>query len=380
MKRHSLPLFLIFLSAGVSAKDIELKVRPVKGAVSLDPFDAAWSKVEGVEIQLMPQALAPPGGGGAVGKVLVKALQSRHDLYFRLEWEDKAVDDYPAKAEGFSDAVALQFPAQPEAIPSPLMGDKDGAVVIWRWSASAQKDHDAGYRSAAAGHPRTYAEIYPYADDATFRAGEKAGNIVSQRRRASPVENLAARGFGTLTPTDDQPVEGKGVWKKGRWHAVMRRAMAGTPAFLPGSRLVFAAAVWDGGAGERNGMKSVCLWRTLALPGAPPRPPEDSLARGHRVFRYYGCAACHGQDALGGVRNPNAQTDPIPALNRVKEGFTKDELLAVILRGREPVRADPAGPPARLRMNAWETVMGPDEADALAEYLFSLMPKEKGEW
>jgi mono/diheme cytochrome c family protein len=379
MKRFGWLIGLLLLAASAGAEDLELGVVAMDRAVSLDPFDGAWAGAKGIELALMAQTIAPPGGGGAVKKVRVKALQSRQDVFFRLDWADGRADAYPSKAESFSDAVALQFPAEPQTIPSPFMGDKEGAVVIWRWSASAQKDFDKGYQPMTAGFPRAYAEIYPYDENPTFRSGEKAGNILSQRRRASPVESLYARGFGTLTSAEDQTVQGRGVWRNGRWHVVFKHSLTGNPSFLSGSRLVFALAAWDGGARERNGMKSVSVWQGLAMPGAPARPAEDARAKGHRVYRRYGCAACHGQDGLGGVRNPNAQGDLIPPLNRVKEGFSKTELLAVILKGREPARADPTGPPARFKMNAWGSIMGPLEADSLVEYLLGLMPQDKGQ-
>lgn len=34
----------------------------------------------------------------------------------------------------------------------------------------------------------------------------------------------------------------------------------------------------------------------------------NPVERGHEVFRKYGCAGCHGQDAKGGVPNPNSKT------------------------------------------------------------------------
>lgn len=382
MKRFELLVVFALTALPAPGADIELKMSAVSADVSPDPFDPAWQKAPAAELPLMPQTIIPPGGGGAVENVRVQALESRQNVYFRLEWADQTVDDDPSKAEGFSDAVALEFPMQPEAMPAPFMGDKDNAVAIWRWSASAQKDFDRGFQSNTTGRPRLVWDVYPFAGDPTFRAGEKAGNIISQRKRTSPVESLAAKGFGTLTPTDDQPVQGQGVWKDGRWHVVFRRSMSGTPPFAGGSRLYIAAAVWDGGARERDGIKSVSVWQTLAMPGAAEAPPvANSVAKGKRVFFRYGCAVCHGKDGAGGVPNPNAQTNPIPALTRVKEGFTKDELLKVIFNGREPERADPAGPPARFKMNAWGSVMEKDEADALVEYLNSLMAKATGqEW
>jgi mono/diheme cytochrome c family protein len=132
---------------------------------------------------------------------------------------------------------------------------------------------------------------------------------------------------------------------------------------------------------ERNGMKSISIWQTLSLAESAASPEEDPIARGRRVYLRFGCGTCHGIDAGGGVSNPNAQTNPIPALTRVKEGFNRQELLDVIFKGREPARKDPSGPPPPFRMNAWKSVMDESEGEALAAYLFSLMKEEDGsEW
>ncbi len=382
MKSFNVILALLLgISGSATAKDVELAVVQKKAVVKLSPFDKAWKNVTGVWVPLMAQTIAPPGGGGETKSARVKAIQTDHELLIRVDWADKEVNDYPSKSENFPDAVALQFPAEPSAWPSPFMGDRENAVVIWRWSASAQKDLEKGYQSSSLHRPRMTSDLYAYAGDATFRTGEGAGNIISNRRRVSPVENLAARGFGTLSVQDEQPVAGKGIHYKGRWYVVFRRELMGTPSFWQGSRTRFAVGVWDGNKRERNGVKSVSIWHTLALAEAGKRSKETKIERGHRVYRRFGCGTCHGIDANKGIANGNAQTNPIPALDRVKEGFSKEELLQVIYNGREPVRKDPNGAPPPFKMNAWKTVMDKSEGDALAAYLFSLMKEEEGsEW
>ncbi len=85
------------------------------------------------------------------------------------------------------------------------------------------------------------------------------------------MENLSAEGFGTLSPLPPhrQTVEGLGIWKNGGWRVVIRRALvAGTDAevsFPLGGTVRVAFAVWDGGAGDRDGKKLVTYWQTLAL-------------------------------------------------------------------------------------------------------------------
>ena len=195
-------LIFIFVSAADSA-DLELKTKKIGKKVSLDPFDSVWNKVKSVEIPLMPQHIAPPGGGGSVAKIWIKALQNKNEIFFRLEWEDPTLNEDPTAAESFTDAVALEFPEISGSWPSPFMGDLENPILIWRWSASAQKDLDQGFQSGEITHPNKTADIYPFDGEITFRSGEKAGNIISKRKRETPIETLAAKGFGTLTILDD---------------------------------------------------------------------------------------------------------------------------------------------------------------------------------
>src|SRR3989338_4208738 len=72
-------LIFIFVSAADSA-DLELKTKKIGKKVSLDPFDSVWNKVKSVEIPLMPQHIAPPGGGGSVAKIWIKGFSLEKSL------------------------------------------------------------------------------------------------------------------------------------------------------------------------------------------------------------------------------------------------------------------------------------------------------------
>ena len=101
------------------------------------------------------------------------------------------------------------------------------------------------------------------------------------------------------------------------------------------------------------------------------------IERGHDVFRKYGCAGCHGQDAKGGVPNPNSKTaELVPDLLHVADGYSKPELKARIMNGqREITPLDPKRPPPPLYMPAWGSTIPEAEIDDLIDYLVSLKPK-----
>lgn len=115
---------------------------------------------------------------------------------------------------------------------------------------------------------------------------------------------------------------------------------------------------------------------------ATPEPPAptyaSSIEAGHAVFKKYGCAACHGIDGRGGRRNWNSATiQEEPPLINVRHGYTKDELVAFIKRGSQPLaKLDPHGAVPPLYMPAWGERISERELNDLADYLLSLAPAE----
>lgn len=102
---------------------------------------------------------------------------------------------------------------------------------------------------------------------------------------------------------------------------------------------------------------------------------KDPAARGRVIYNRAGCAGCHGPLGEGGYPNNNVKGGLIPPVDKVKDGFTKAELIAKIRKGvSEPQKADAKGPAPLIRMPAWGEALDDGELDALAEYLFSLAP------
>jgi DMSO reductase family type II enzyme heme b subunit len=113
--------------------------------------------------------------------------------------------------------------------------------------------------------------------DPVFSTGTVAGNPVSQVGHRNPVEDLNAQGQGTLStqPGFGQNAEGAGSWHAGdeafdgEWSVVFLRAIrepaVGDVVPQPGDGVSIAFAVWDGSAGDRNGVKSVTIWHKLQL-------------------------------------------------------------------------------------------------------------------
>ncbi len=115
-----------------------------------------------------------------------------------------------------------------------------------------------------------------------------------------------------------------------------------------------------------------------------PARPEPTFAsavqRGRYVYEKYGCAACHGPDAKGGIRNYNYENEVEPDLTKTMGTFTREELKEKIQKGVPVVgKKDPQGPTPPLYMPGWKDKIKGQELEDLVTYLHSIAEKVE-EW
>jgi len=270
-------LLTVILAIGQPAQPpIEVAFTTARIPLDVIKAQSAFQKAAARTIPLIPQTLIRPFGGGTVKEVRIRALHDGAMIYIELSWADPTRNATPRRQTEFTDAAALQWPAQPEGLPNPFMGDPRQPVNIWQWKASWQ-DELAQVRDLRAAYPAMSVDYYYdtrfLQDEAArraFNAGAAAGNLLSLPTRASAVEDLAAWGFGTLTTQPHQDVVGFGAWQSGRWTVLLARPLrTQDPAdvqFRPGETAFVNFAVWDGGNRDRNGQKNVTLtWWPLRL-------------------------------------------------------------------------------------------------------------------
>lgn len=231
----------------------------------LDGTSRMWQSIPAIWVTTTPQQVTPPMGGGEVARIAVRAVHWDDRLFVMLEWSDSTPDLGSARAEDYSDAVAVQFPAEAgSAVPAICMGQADQAVNIWQWRADSQEGIPDLPGSG-------YVDLYPSTEDLYYPA-RAAGNpmaVVTQ-----PVQNLVAGGFGTLSPSDSQTVTGQGVHNGGSWAVVMSRTFTPPgdlqPSFSGEGPIDAAFAVWDGSRGHRDGIKSVSMFIQLQITDQEP--------------------------------------------------------------------------------------------------------------
>lgn len=291
-----LPLALALVVAAVltvgdarlaSSQAVTLTAVAVDKPVPLDdPYAEVWGKATPVAVPLSAQTLTQPKGGGTIRSVTARAMHDGQTLYVLVEWDDATQDLSAGAVQEFRDAVAVEFPsAKGPTVPSFCMGQPDAHVNIWHWKADWQAAIDRGLVSIKDTYPNLWADLYPFQEDVTYYPGRAVGNLLSAVERASPVENLVAGGFGTLTTADVQPVKGVGRWQDGKWRVLFARDLKaegeGLAQLAPGTATNIAFAVWDGAAGERDGQKSVSQFVDLELQG----PPQQAAERGGTTNR-----------------------------------------------------------------------------------------------
>ncbi|MBW2240589.1 MAG: hypothetical protein JRH01_01265 [Deltaproteobacteria bacterium] len=206
----------------------------------MDPSAATWKqagaervKLEGSPLGMQPTALIRAAWQdrkiGAIDRVQIAALHDGERLAFRLEWSDPTENRGNADNVDFPDGVAVLLPAV-QGAPIVTMGAPGNAVNAWYWRAD---------------------------DDTNVR-------------------HVVAEGIGTSRTVSVEAGLARGAWKEGRWQVVIARALRvetvdPVAQLQAGETTGIGVAIWDGGSGERAGIKSISglQWRKLSLDALP---------------------------------------------------------------------------------------------------------------
>ena len=301
--------FLTFYKIPVaSSQGVTVRAALVEGELPLqDPGAELWLESSAVQVPLSAQNIAKPYLTGVGDRTMtVRALHNQTQIAILVEWEDATQNDQMVRVQDFRDAVAVQFPLV-EGQPFFCMGQQGGNVNIWHWKADWQADLVAR-QDVDTVYPNMSVDEYTFADpeagksagvgdyeDVNYVPALAAGNLFASPSYASPVEDLIAGGFGTITsqPQEGQNVQGYGVWQEGKWRVIFSRELASPEetdiSFSPGQVYPMALAVWDGENQERNGQKSTSQWVSLQLegesaPAAVTTPAEQPATEGVSVI------------------------------------------------------------------------------------------------
>jgi DMSO reductase family type II enzyme heme b subunit len=278
-----------------------------------------------VIIDMDPQMITNPMWPNPQTKyVFVKAATNGKEIAVHLEWIDPTRNDIMVQSQQYKDQAAIMFPVNQSGEEPPFtMGGEGERVNIWQWKATwdkegagnagneAMQDLEDQYDYMAMGSGGYYmyepdgnlqmkselasgmsgskdrrgkgnvhtggvqdigkrgsmVDFGMGKNEGTFNPGRATHNILSDNTmRRSPVEDLNAEGFSTLTTQASQNVDGKGNWNNNRWTVVFKRSLKSKDSNdtqFSGSKTPMAIAIWNGGNKERNGQKAVTQWQTL---------------------------------------------------------------------------------------------------------------------
>ena len=277
-------LVLVGVLAGIarapvaSSQAMTLRAMRLPEQPPLDPDWSTWTKLSSIDVPITAQNLTYPMGGGSIPSVKLQAAHYDRVLYIRAAWKDATEDGAAVNVNTFSDAVAVMFPAKSAVnIPSFCMGQANAGVNIWQWRADSQAGGPDALTKTL--HPNALSDGVPalLADDPVYQPARALNNPVAMFG-TTPVQNLVAQAFGTITLASDQSVNGQGVWRDGEWSVVFARpfdgADPGQASFTSSVATNLAVAVWNGSQGDRGGQKTVSQFVTLSMSNAVLKPYE----------------------------------------------------------------------------------------------------------
>jgi hypothetical protein len=280
----------------------------VNQAIPIEPGAPLWQNAPPARVEVNGQNITIPILFNPTVKSLdVRSMNNGTWIGFWMEWADPTKSDAALSTNQFRDSIAILFPTT-NARTFIAMGGPGTPVSILHWKADWQTDIDIGhyqdrqdaypnmaydlylgknedkgevlnydpethdFKEQGAGDPRIHVSELNIDYQPGMKAGAFTGNYWLDK--ASPIEELVAEGFGTLTTQKMQNSFGKGVYENGMWTVVMLRPMLTgdmtDKQFEPGEKGDVAFAVWDGGNREVNGRKSVALWHNLVVEAGAP--------------------------------------------------------------------------------------------------------------
>lgn len=215
----------------------EIPVEQVDGTLS-GVDSTGWDRVPAASVPLESAPSAVPNANETTTeRVDVQAAHNDSHLFVRVQWPDATQDADAADPREFTDAFAVQVPANTTKRPPIAMGGAGNMVNVWYWNADTS------------------------------------------------AEELLAGGAGTTTKFQDQSVSvsathtGEGA--NGTWTAVFTRELdpggENRTTVPEDDDLDVAFAAWNGSSGERSGQKAVSEWYYLATGPGPQGPPYAAI-------------------------------------------------------------------------------------------------------
>ena len=222
-----------------------------------DVFAQIWQDIPILKVMLSHQITERPWPKGLTPAVGVQAFHNGKDIYFKMTWEDDHPDT-TALVDTFVDGCAVAVPIDANAPVRSIMMGFSSPVNIWQWQANK----DMQYWQGKTGIEDVDVDfVYPFEEEEIFS--------VTAVELKSAVTDLVAKRAGSLTRKENQIVQGRGLWRGGRWDVVFKRSLTTKDqqqdCQFSGLKQSVSFAVWDGDQNDRGSRKSTSEWVKLQI-------------------------------------------------------------------------------------------------------------------
>ena len=231
-----------------------IEIKKVAESLPSSPNASIWhsSKIaKPVKATLGPQLITnPQWPNPATKEIRIQAATNGDEIAFLLEWNDSSHSKKISYSNMYTDQAALMFPIRLNKEAPPItMGAEGYPMNIWQWKEILEKPEKKNL----------------FAGPGPLSKPNRVNQKLDQDQTKSPIEDLNAEGFSTLTYQDHQDVKGKGVWSNGKWRTLFLRKLNtndNNDVQINGNHLM-AIAIWNGANRERNGQKGISKWLYL---------------------------------------------------------------------------------------------------------------------
>ena len=257
-----------------------LRVPHLAQTMELDeqaPWASLWEELPPLDVRMMHQVTETPWPKELIAQVQVRAFHDGQSIYCRLEWSDDQADKATAPGR-FPDACAVAMPLAGGPPAQSIMMGFSSLVNFWHWRADVDEQI---WHGVPPGTPA-------YTDHLNSFEDKEVLPVTTPEVTTAVADMLAARP-GSLTRKDRQAVQGRGVWRDGRWSVVFKRALRSDDPeadvqIQPGLHAA-AFAAWNGQHNDRGARKSMSDWVVMDIAPAQPVPaaaelPVDRPGRG----------------------------------------------------------------------------------------------------
>jgi len=163
---------------------------------------------------------------GAVKKFTAKSVHNGKEIFFYFEWDSPNPNTKIADIQVFPDGIAILFPFKDiDKTQINEMGSQEYPTNAWYWRPDFEQP-----------------------------------------------KNQISHGLSTSLYTDKTSIKSDSEWANGKWHVVMGRPLKAnrkgeeTIDLQPGQKIGIGFAVWEGGNGERGGVKAFSKeWMELVV-------------------------------------------------------------------------------------------------------------------